>query len=972
MIDFKRTNTYIAWVVFFLSLLVYALTTETSVSFWDCGEFISAAYKLQITHAPGAPLYQLLGRVFSLFSFGDTANVAFAVNMLSVLSSAFCILLTYFITTRIAQKLINPLEVNLPVAQNISIWGAGVIAAFTLAFSDTFWFSAVEAEVYSLSSLFTMLTVWAALKYDEYKSSIYHTRWLLFIALLIGLSIGVHLLNLLVIPAVVCFIYFSVSGYTFLNLAKGGIIGFAILLAVQYIIIPGIPYLAFITDRWATNSLHWQIGNGAFMLLVFILLVNVGLLVVSRKLNYKKLHISFLCLAFVLIGYSSYIIIPIRASAQPPLNINKADNAASFLSYINRDQYGKRALAHGPAFNAPVTEFKKGGAIWQPNEKGKYSVSDYKTEYVFDKGYTLWFPRMGNVFDDNSAEGYTGWTGIDKNTPPTQLKNWEFFFKYQFLHMYVRYHLWNFAGKQNDHQGHGNAMDGNSESGIPIIDNLIAAPTKDLPYSLQNKGKNHYYFLPLLLGIIGLFFHAKKQKETFLPLLVLFLFTGAFLAFYLNAPPFEPRERDYVFVGSFQVFSIWVGLGAFWFARFLRKYLPKGIWIGLIISFIASPFLLLSQNYDDHNRSNRSFAKNYAYNMLSGLEQNAILIVSGDNDTYPLWYLQNVEGYRTDVRVININLLGSNWGVFQLTQQQYVSAPFSLSISPFAYQQGLRAAISINKGGARPLKKFLQFIANDGNTIEMSSGKLRSFSNTNTLILPSNGDTVSIKRSYIYRAELALLDIIANNSKRPLYFSSRSAKQNIPFLKQYLQNQGLVSRLNFKKEVLTNASQQILSKKIEGWKLSGFNNSENYIDYESKKIGRYYTTIIAKHIDSLLKQNKNTEAGKLALLCQEKLPILMSDYGSYKNALIVVKAFFAANLNSEGLAFTSTLTNRLIPENNYYNSITETIAYHSAKKEFKSTIITLTKLKELLLEFNQTEKAMEIEKFLAFFAVNKK
>jgi hypothetical protein len=972
VINFKRTNTFIAWVVFFLSLSVYVLTAETTVSFWDCGEFISAAYKLQITHAPGAPLYQLLGRVFSLFSFGNESAVAICVNMLSVVSSSFCVLLTYIITTNIAEKIINPLKVKLPIQHNISIWGAGVIAAFTLAFSDTFWFSAVEAEVYSLSSLFTLLTVWAALKYDAHKTSMHRIRWLLFIAFLLGLSIGVHLLNLLVIPAVACFLFFSEKGYSFISLIKGGAIGIIILLTLQYSIIPGIPLFAFVVDKWGANVLGFGIGTGALLSLATIVIALVISLILSHRFGLKKLHIGFLCLTFIIMGYSTYMLVPIRSVAVPPININAPSNAASFLSYINRDQYGKRALVYGPAFNAQITGFKKGKEVWRPNEEGKYALVNHTAEYAFDSEYKMWFPRIGDVFSDNSVDGYAGWTGIDKNSPPSQLKNWEFFFKYQFLHMYVRYHLWNFAGKQNDHQGHGNAMDGNSESGIPVIDNLIAAPAKNLPYSLKNKGKNHYYFLPLLLGLIGLFFHAKKQKETFMLLLVLFLFTGVFLAFYLNVPPFEPRERDYVFVGSFQVFSIWVGLGAFSFARFLRKYFPKGIWVGLVVAFIASPFLLLSQNWDDHNRSHRSFASNYAYNMLIGLEQNAVLVVSGDNETYPLWYLQNVEGFRTDVRVINVNLMGGDWGTIDLTKKQYNSEPFMLTLNPFQYQKGSRAAIKINKGKPLKLKTVLSFVANDSNTLETNSGKKRAFMPTHQLLLSNkNNDTITIDNSYLYRAELVLLDIIANNPNRPVYFSSRNVKQKYPYLKNHFIDEGLVTLFSYEKEIQKPSAPK-LNEVIKSWKLNGFESNKTYIDYEAKKIGGNYITIIAKTIDALLKQSQNNEAGKLAMFCQEKFPIIYSDYGSYKNSLVIVKGLFAANLNKEGLKFTTALSNRLMQENIYYNSIAETIAKYSATKEFENTLTTLVKLRELLLEFNQTEKAMEIEKFLSFFAVKKK
>jgi hypothetical protein len=961
--NYKQISKGIGWLVFSISFLVYLLTAESTVSFWDCGEFISAAYKLQITHPSGAPLYQLLGRVFSFFSFGSSSIVAFCINMLSAVSSAFCVLLTFSITTKLAEKIINPLGVTLAKHLYIAIWSAGVIASFTLAFSDTFWFSAVEAEVYSLSSLFTFLTFWAALKWEENKSSVFHLRWLLFIAFIVGLSIGVHLLNLLVIPAVVLLIYISVYGYSFFKIIKALILGVGILLTLQFFIIPGIPFLAFLSDKWAVNTLGFKIGSGAILFIFGVLVFLAFLIFLTNKYRLYRVNITLLCLVLVLIGYSSYMLVPIRAAAQPPININKPDNAASFLAYINRDQYGKRSLVHGPAFNAPIERFKKGKAIWRPNAKGDYSISDYQTEYVFAKEYTMWFPRMGNVFNENSVDGYVGWTGINKETPPSQLKNWEFFFKYQFLHMYIRYHMWNFAGRQNDYQGHGNAMDGNSESGIAFLDNLIAAPTSGLPKSLENKGKNHYYFLPLLLGLVGLFYHAKRQKQSFLPTLVLFLFTGVFLCFYLNVPPFEPRERDYAFVGSFQVFSIWVGLGAFGLMLLLHKWLPKGIWIGAIISFIASPFLLLSQNWDDHNRSNRNFAKDYAYNFLKDLAPNAIVFVHGDNDTYPLWYMQNVEGFRTDVRIINANLLGSDWGAFELTEQQYQSKSFALSLNPYLYQQGKRSIVKVNHGVPLPIKQALHFVANDSNTLTLSSGKLRCFFPSNNLVLES-GDTITIRSTHLYRSDLAILDVVANNPNRPVYFSSRTITECAPFFSGYLVNEGLVNRLYINKE----NKKYLAFNSMLNWRLSGFDDKTSYIDYEAKKVGRLYIGGISTQLNYLIKNNELKKAGELAVFCSKKFPIETTDFGSYSYTLTVANALYLSSKQNYANEYINQLVHRLMQEANYYSSIKNTIADYSARKELKDVFKTLKKLKIILSDNQQNQKAMEIEKFLAFFA----
>lgn len=987
MINYPRTHKIIAAVIFFIALGVYALTLSPTVSFWDCGEFISGAYRLQVVHPPGAPLYQIIGRIFSLFAFGNAQNVAFWVNMLSAVSSSFCVLLTYLITTRLATKIVNPVGFPMAFHQHLSIWGAGAVAALTLAFTDTFWFSAVEAEVYSLSSLFTLLVFWASLKWEENKNSSLHIRWLLFIAFAIGLSIGVHLLNLLVIPAVVFVVYFGLKPYSFWGIVKASVIGVALLLVVQFIIIPYIPTLAAYTDRYTVNHWKWNMGSGAWLSLVLLGGLIVLALFISRQKKWFNIHLSVLCLAFVLIGYSSYILVPIRATAKPPININTPDNAFSFLSYLNREQYGGRALVHGPAFNAPIDSFLQGKAIWRPNEKGQYDVVGHETEYRFNKNYMLWFPRIGDVFSDGSQEGYVGWTKLDPNAEPSQAKNLEFFFKYQVLHMYVRYHLWNFAGRQNDEQGHGNAMDGNGVTGFSFIDENIAAPLSGQPQTrAENKAANNYYLLPLLLGFAGLFFQSKKDKTSFVALLVLFLFTGLFLCLYLNVPPFEPRERDYVFVGSFQVFSIWVGMSALWLMRFLHTKIAKGIWLGLIVSLCISPLLLISQNWDDHNRSDNYFARDYAANMLKGLAPNSILFVYGDNDTYPLWYLQNVEGMRTDVRVINANLLGSDWGAFGLQQQQFNSPPIQLSISPYKYQQSRRLLVDISPPSPNEKEELhfteaLAIIAKDsGNTKILNSGNLRCVLPAKRLFLRFDTDSTTTGIIYSFepnsrfltRADVLLMDILANNPDRPIYFSSRGKKMPLPQLQSWLKHEGLVYLLgNYPIEGETETIEMTLynlAPLIKQWQLRGFSSTKNYIDPEAKKIAQHYMDISGLTIAAYQQELNPKKAGELALLCVDAFALNNFDFNSYAAPLTFADALYASGQTKKAIAYTTQLTQRLMDETTYYQRLKNTVADYNARKEIKISIRGLRQLKDLLNSHHQNQKAQEIEKFLAFFA----
>ena len=988
MINYPRTHRIIAWTIFALSLLVYALTLAPTASFWDCGEFIAGSYRLQTVHPPGAPLYQLLGRLFSFFSVGNVQQVAFWVNMLSAVCSAFCVMLTYLIAAKLAPKIVNPMGLPLAFHQHLSIWGAGAVAALTLAFTDTFWFSAVEAEVYALSSCFTMLVLWAALKWEENKSNRYHVRWLLFIAYATGLSIGIHLLNLLVIPAVTLIIYFGLKPYSFWGLVKGSAIGVGLLLIIQFGIIPVIPSLAFVADRFAVNQMGWSAGKGAWLFIGLLASIVILALAISHQKKWHNVQLVFLCLAFVLIGFSSYIIIPVRAAAQPPLNVNHADNAAAFSAYINREQYGSRALAHGPAFNAPIDSFVQGKPQWRMGDDGKYHVVGHTTNYLYNPAYMLWFPRVGDVYSKNSAEGYAGWTGIDPDSVPTQAKNLEFFFKYHLLHMYVRYHLWNFAARQNDLQGHGNALDGNGLTGFSFIDDSIAAPQQGAPPIVaNNKANNNYYMLPLLLGIVGLFFQAKRNKEGFWPMLLFFLFTGALLAVYLNIPPFEPRERDYAFVGSFQAFSIWVGLGALWLMRFLHIKVKKGIWLGLIAALCASPAVLISQNWDDHDRSQNYFARDYAVNFLQNLAPNAIVFVQGDNDTYPLWYLQNVEGFRTDVRVINTSLLGTDWAAFDLVRPQYQSAPLKLSISPYQYQQGKMAMVKVvspnyTQPSTLHFVNALEVLAADsGNTETLSTGNLRCVLPAKKLVLSFSNDSSTTGRllememtaPFLSRAEVLLIDILANNPDRVVYFSSRNAKNLLPQLQSYWQYEGLVHRLGHYpqpdwKETSGSLSATDFYALVKQWNLRGYSSPKNYIDPEARKLARHYMNICGITTKNLLREGQPQKAAELAAWCIDAIGLNVVEIADYYSPVAFADALYAGGQTQKANEYAQQLTQRLMAEATYYHSLKNTIADYTARKEIKIPLKGLRQLKEVLNSHHQTQKAQEIEKFLIFFA----
>lgn len=979
--------------MFLAALLVYALTLEPYVSYWDCGEFIAASYKLQVVHPPGAPLFQMLGRLFSLLAFGDETRVAFWVNMLSAVSSAFCVLFTYFITTRIAQKLINPEQLPLTKNKAVVLLGSGIIAALTLTFSDTFWFSAVEAEVYALSSFFTMLVFWAALKYDDSQDN--KTRWLLFIAFAVGLSIGVHLLNLLVVPAVVLVIVMSGKPFQWLRLVWGSALGVTMLLLIQFIIIPKLPQWAADTDRWMVNDFGTSYGWGIALFFATLAVVILAALLISYKKQWQVLHIGVLCLVFVLVGYSSYLMVPIRAAAKPPVNINAPADAYSFLSYLNRDQYGSRLLLHGPYFNAPIKDFTLGKEAWRPSE-GKYRVTGRENEYTFDPAYTTFFPRMGNTFDGSSQTGYIGWTGVDPSRPPSFSKNLEFFFKYQVLHMYVRYHLWNFAGRQNNRQGHGNAVHGNGVSGISILDETISASEENLPAILaQNKGRNFYYLLPLLLGFAGLLFHASPKNYAFWPLFLLFLFTGFFLCLYLNIPPFEPRERDYVFVGSFQVFSIWVGLGALWLAQTLQRRTTKGIWVGLIAAFLAAPCLMAAQNWDDHDRSGRSFTRDFARNYLQSLAPNAVLFVYGDNDTYPLWYLQNVEGVRTDVRVVNANLLNTDWAAYELTEKKFNSEPLKLTVSPDKYVYDNLELVKIQAtGNAMKLEEGLALLAanpSEKNRHKYSNGRERSklpasglymdLPREKTTGMIASSDTmyrvsrfeVPFSSSSMFRAELLLLDVIANNFfERPIYFASQSEAENLKQLNRYLRLEGLAYRLaplQYPDSVghFNRLNTHQMAGILKRFELSGYNNPKLYADPDALSAANHYRNLFSLTAEKLMAEGDTNAAGQLANQCNQAFPCAVVDYKYPSPAINFIKAMSRGGHQKEAEQLTANLTLQLMQKAMYYNALKGGIADYEGRTETEKALKALGELKALLLQLNQRNKAAEIEKFLGFY-----
>ena len=706
MKNFTFIDKVTGWAVFAVATLCYILTIEPTASFWDCGEFIVTAFRQEVGHPPGAPLFMILGRFFSLFAFGDVTKVPVMINCMSALASGFTVLFLYWSITHIAKRILYNDNGELPMAKAVVIIGSGVVGALSFAFTDTFWFSAVEGEVYAMSSLFTAVVFWCILKWEECADQKYANRWLVLIAYLMGLSIGVHLLNLLAVPAIVFVYYFKKYKTDVKGVIKAFIISTLILGGILYVIIPGVVWVASMFELMFTNGMGAPYNTGT----IIYAILGLGALVFGLYYTYKKakpvLNTIILCVTVIIIGYSSFAMICIRSAADPPMDENNPNNVFSLQSYLNREQYGDRPLVSGEYFNSPLVSYENGSPTYI-QKNGRYEIADYKTVRHFDPESTTIFPRMYSS-DPQHIKGYKLWASLDNtDIKPTFAQNLKFFFNYQIGYMYLRYFMWNFVGRQNDIQGHdSNVMNGNWISGVSFIDNARLGNQDLLPdYIKENKGNNKYYFIPLILAILGMVFMLRANetgKKYFWVVMLFFIFTGVAIIVYLNQTPYQPRERDYSFAGSFYAFAIYIGLGVAFVYKALEKYVKDNV---LAVSSICavcmvSPMLLACQNWDDHDRSHRYTARDFAKNYLDSCAPNAILFTNGDNDTFPLWYVQEVEGYRTDVRVVNLAYINTDWYADQMKRRAYESAPLPISLTHDQYVAGTRDLVYYSKQDA--------------------------------------------------------------------------------------------------------------------------------------------------------------------------------------------------------------------------------------------------------------------------------
>lgn len=834
--NFRKLNNLIGWLMFATAALVYLLTMEPTVSFWDCGEFISAAFKIEVGHSPGAPLFMMIQRLFGIMAGSNLESVAKWINSWSALASAGTILFLFWTITHFACRLLVKKDEEPQGNQLWMILGAGVVGALAYTFSDTFWFSAVEAEVYATSSLFTAVVFWAVLKWEHVADEKYADRWLVLIAYLMGLSVGVHLLNLLTIPAVGMVYYFrrfkpTISGAIIAFLVSCGVLAF-----VQYGVIQWVPSLAAQFDLFFVNSLRLPFDSGALFFILLLIAALVAALVWAQRTRRGHWHTAILSLLFVLIGFSSYMAPMIRSRADVPIDMTNPDNAISLLSYLKREQFGSQPLFSGPDFTSKPVEYAVTGHSYSRSEKdGKdyYLKVGDKIKQEFAPSDTRFFPRVHNINDASHIRFYREYLGLAEGERPSSADNYKFFFNYQINWMWWRYFMWNYAGRQNDFQGQGEPKNGNWITGIKAFDkNVLGVGDIDLMSKgyRDNPARNQFYLLPFLLGVLGLVYQFNRHKKDGIITLVLFFFTGIAIAIYLNMTPLQPRERDYAFVGSMYAFAIWIGLGVLMVNQYLSRWVKgrPGVVLSIALCLIAVPALMAKEGWDDHDRSKKTLAWASAYNVLSSVDSNAILFTFGDNDTYPLWYIQEVEGFRKDVRLINMSLLGIDWYIDQLNYRVNDAMPVDMIWDREHYLGDRRNYLMYYNPPNIPEDRYFDlidicqfFISDDANAkISMVNQERQNFLPTRNFSLPTPSMEELIARGMIapedtaiyraglqftfpkevaYKGDLAVFNILAavarNGWDRPVYFGGGLPRDNYVGLNENLLLEGLVYRV---------------------------------------------------------------------------------------------------------------------------------------------------------------------------------
>ncbi len=1002
---FNLWNRLTAALVFIISAFTYLSTIEPTASFWDCGEFIASSYKLEVGHPPGNPVFQLFARFFTIF--GDKMHAAVLVNSLSAICSALTIFLLYLTIVFLVKRVIpKDKDGNWTAAGAVAIFGSAAVGALAYCFSDTFWFSAVEGEVYAMSSLFTALVFWAMTRWYEVADEPYANRWIVLISFLMGLSIGIHLLNLLTIPVLVFMYYYRKredQGYTFWECIKIMLVSVVILAFLVFFLIPYLPKVAAYFDLFFVNVLGLPYNSGAAFFMVALLTLCFWGLFVTLKKEKVFWNTALLCLTTIVVGFSLFSIVIIRSSVKTPTNEYQPDNAFTLVRYLSREQYGSTPLIYGQYFDAPY-ELEE-GKYWAPLD-GKYKKVDSPVDAHYKPVGKMLFPRMWNS-DPRSVEFYESYMNGKghriagaEHRKPTMGANLAFFFDYQMNWMYWRYFMWNFVGRQNEIHGQapGDLNFGNWESGITFLDELRLGDQTLAPEPLRhNKGKNHYYFLPLLLGLLGLFFQFARDKRGCWLVFLLFFMTGIAVVIYLNQPPYQVRERDYAYAGSFYAFSIWIGFAVAaiysWIQDAAKQKESVLMAAATTAVCLCVPALMAAQNWDDHDRSNRYTAVEMARNYLNSVGPDGILITHGDNDTFPVWYAQEVEEVRPDVRICNTSLLGTDWHIDQMTWAVNQSAPLNLSIPHSQYLYGTNEYVYLNDTRNQPmlLSDAIKIFKHPDIKVALSSGRKVDFMPARKLIVPVNKenalksgivpasladkiqDTIVLEipesKGYLTKPELFTLDLLSSYEwDRPIHVLSQGGDLDIG-IKDYLMHDGFSCHIvPFKNKVSAIDpgivdTDRLYKQMTETYSWDAMRRDDYFVDYQNliTHLGVISERgIFVEAATAFLNKGEFDRAVEMLDLCQKSVPdtlypletLCIGFSGNDYMVIKMVEYYLLLTEREKGLRLAAKLGDALLTLMRYD---LQTLPY--SKSELETCSNYLYYLIDILQERHETEFA---------------
>lgn len=1038
---FKKYDLIAGWLAFAIALVTYGLTVEPTVSFWDCGEYISTAAKLEVGHPPGAPFFQMVGAFFAFFA-PEAEKIALFVNYMSVFSSAFTVLFLYFIITNLTKKIALKGNTNqtLNFPQAIAVLGSGFVGALAFTFSDSFWYNAVEAEVYAMAMLFMSAMFWLGIKWTDNLHTERGDKWLILISLVIGLSFGVHFMALLTIPAI-GMLYFFNSNFkkNFKNFVIANVISIAVLLLIFKLILPyTLAYFGYL-EVFFVNSIGLPFNSGTIIAGLSIIAFFFFTLRYTYKKNKIHLQTITLCVLFVLIGFSSWLMIPIRANANVVINENSPTDARLLLAYYNLEQYPETHLFYGPMFSdkyaglneenpyedgkpkyerdykqnkyiivnhyknaIPSPDPKQEGFLprmWSQQHAGNYMMlTNYldftiKPEYFSNKELYQAINEFKKQVNDGrvSPDEYDRFLSrfreyLDVQSP-SFYDNMKYMLSYQMGYMYFRYFMWNFVGRQDDVQGKMQDDHGNWLSGVTFIDEMRLGSQQNLPSDvLNNKGRNLYFFLPFILGIVGLTFMLFRSEQKTWVVFVLFMFTGLALKVYLNERPFEPRERDYALVGSFFTFAIWIGVGVYALFDLVKKYITPKLTAPLVIvtTLLTVPTLMAYQNWDDHDRSGKYSAQAIAHAYLDSVQEDvgAMIFTIGDNDTFLLWYAQEIEGYRTDVRTINTSLLATDWYIDQMKRKAYESDPIPSQLIHSQYAYGVRDVVQFvkrteNVWNVKDLVNWLS--SDDPNTrYELEDGRILHYFPTDKIRIPVNKenvlksglvkpedahlivDYIDIKLpSHIDKSRLMMLDIIANNDwKRPIYFTGGSLDpQEYIWMKDYLQLDGLVYKLvPIRTPIQKNSAEmgridsELMYDIVTKWKWGNMGSSTIYHDVETRRNSIIFRGNLARLAQQLIEEKKTDKAKNILDLAMKNMPV--EHYGYYFALDPYVTGYYQIGEAEKARELALKVIKKYQEELNYYVNLSANELF----KQYANVDYTIRRYMGLLVDIEEYDK----------------